>query len=38
MEDYNTEQEGYREKSKERIQKQLQYGELYLSVHGICNT
>lgn len=30
MEDYNTEQENYREKSKDRIQKQLKYGELYL--------
>lgn len=28
MEDYNKEQEGYRDKSKDRIQKQLQYGEL----------
>lgn len=31
MEDYNKEQEGYRDKSKDRIQKQLQYGELYKS-------
>jgi len=27
MEDYNSEQESYREKSKDRIQKQLQYGK-----------
>lgn len=28
MEEYNNVQEKYREKNKERIQKQLQYGEL----------
>ena len=27
MKDYSEEQESYREKSKERIQKQLQYGK-----------
>ena len=27
MEEYSTEQESYREKSKDRIQKQLQYGK-----------
>ena len=30
MEEYNNVQEKYREKSKERIQKQLQYGELHV--------
>ena len=28
MEEYNSVQEKYREKNKERIQKQLQYGEM----------
>ena len=31
MEEYNNVQEMYREKNKERIQKQLQYGELSTS-------
>ena len=31
MEEYNNIQETYREKNKERIQKQLQYGELSTS-------
>lgn len=33
MEDYSREQEDYRDKSKDRIQKQLQYG-MYISSCG----
>ena len=32
MEEYNNVQEKYREKNKERIQKQLQYGEMRIDV------